>query len=315
MSIDKISWRITMNKPVLVIMAAGMGSRYGGLKQMDPIDPEGHFIMDYSIYDAREAGFEKVIFIIKKELEKDFKERIVSRVSRFMDTECVFQRIDDLPEGFAVPEGRVKPWGTGHALYACREVVDGPFVAINADDYYGKQAFRDLYRHLSSTDGSVPARFAMSGYHLENTVTENGHVARGICSVSPEGFLTDIVERTRIEVRPDGIAYSEDDGATWNLFPENVMVSMNMWGFTRAFLDEAVRTFPLFLEKALVSNPLKGEFFIPSIVDSMLVEGKATVQVLPTPDKWFGVTYAADKENVVAAIARMKADGLYPGQF
>lgn len=304
-----------MKKPVLVIMAAGMGSRYGGLKQMDPIDPEGHFIMDYSIYDAREAGFEKVIFIIKKELEKDFNERIVSRVSRTMETECVFQSIDDLPEGYQVPEGRIKPWGTGHALYACRNVVDGPFVAINADDYYGKQAFRDLYNHLSSTDEGVPSKFAMSGYLLENTVTKNGHVARGICTVSPEGFLSDIVERTRIEVLPDGIGYSEDDGLSWKLFPENVIVSMNMWGFTRAFLDEAVKSFPTFLDNTLKTNPLKGEFYIPSIVDSMLVEGKATVKVLTTPDKWFGVTYAADKENVVAAIAKMKADGLYPGQF
>ena len=304
-----------MKKPVLVIMAAGMGSRYGGLKQMDPIDPEGHFIMDYSIYDAREAGFEKVIFIIKKELEKDFNERIVSRVSRTMETECVFQSIDDLPEGYQIPEGRIKPWGTGHALYACRNVVDGPFVAINADDYYGKQAFRDLYNHLSSTDEVVPSKFAMSGYLLENTVTKNGHVARGICTVSPEGFLSDIVERTRIEVLPDGIGYSEDDGQSWKLFPENVIVSMNMWGFTRAFLDEAVKSFPAFLDNTLKTNPLKGEFYIPSIVDSMLAEGKATVKVLTTPDKWFGVTYAADKENVVAAIAKMKADGLYPGQF
>ena len=304
-----------MKKPVLVIMAAGMGSRYGGLKQMDPIDAEGHFIMDYSIYDAREAGFEKVVFIIKKELEKDFNERIVSRVSRVMETECVFQRIDDLPEGFTVPVGRVKPWGTGHALYACRDAVDGPFAAINADDYYGKQAFRDLFRHLSATDDSVPARFAMSGYRLENTVTKNGHVARGICSVSPEGYLADIVERTRIEVHPDGIAWSEDEGSTWNLFPENVIVSMNMWGFTRAFLDEAIKLFPSFLYNTIEANPLKGEFYIPSIVDTMLREERATVKVLPTPDKWFGVTYAADKENVVAAIAKMKADGFYPGQF
>ena len=307
-------------------MAAGMGSRYGGLKQMDPVDREGHFIMDFSIFDAREAGFEKVVFIIKKELEKDFNERIVSRVSRTMETECVFQRLDDIPEGFTVPEGRVKPWGTGHALYSCRDAVKGPFVAINADDYYGRQAFRDLYRHLSVENGcggsadsvtraATPARFAMSGYRLENTVTENGHVARGICSTDSEGFLTDIVERTRIEVRDGRPAFSEDDGATWTTFPDGTVVSMNMWGFTRAFLDEAVEKFPVFLEDALKNNPQKGEFFIPSIVDGMLREGRATVKVLPTPDKWYGVTYSADKAGVVEAIARMKSEGLYPEDF
>lgn len=304
-----------MSKPCLVIMAAGMGSRYGGLKQMDPVDPAGHFIMDFSIYDAREAGFEKVVFIIKKELEQDFRERIVSRVSRTMDTEVVFQRLDDIPEGCLVPEGRVKPWGTGHALYACREVVDGPFVAINADDYYGKQAFRDLYKHLSSAGDGLPARFAMSGYRLENTVTENGHVSRGVCTVNAEGLLSDIVERTRIELVDGKPAYSEDDGATWTVFPQDTVVSMNMWGFTRAFLDEAIEQFPAFFAGSVKANPLKSEFFIPSIVDGMLREGRATVNVLPTPDKWYGVTYAADKENVVQAIARMKSQGLYPDQF
>ena len=305
-----------MDKPCLVIMAAGMGSRYGGLKQMDPMDEQGHIIMDFSVYDAREAGFEKVVFIIKKEFEDVFRRTIGDRVSRSMEVAYAFQDLNDLPEGFSVPESRVKPWGTAHALLSARHVVNGPFVAINADDYYGKQAFRDQYRFLTETeDESSRYHYSMSGYHLANTLTENGHVSRGVCTTDAHGYLTDIVERTRIEWKDGVPAYTLDEGVTWTSLPAETPVSMNMWGFGRSFLAETEARFADFLNRGLAENPMKCEYYIPSVVHELLAAGRADVRVMTTPDKWYGVTYKEDKPMVQKAIADMKARGLYPAEF
>ena len=305
-----------MDKHCLVIMAAGMGSRYGGLKQMDPMDEQGHIIMDFSVYDAREAGFEKVVFIIKKEFEDVFRRTIGDRVSRSMEVAYAFQNLNDLPEGFSVPESRVKPWGTAHALLSARHVVNGPFVAINADDYYGKQAFRDQYRFLTETeDESSRYHYSMSGYHLANTLTENGHVSRGVCTTDARGYLTDIVERTQIEWKDGVPAYTLDEGVTWTSLPAETPVSMNMWGFGRSFLAETEARFADFLNRGLAENPMKCEYYIPSVVHELLAAGRADVRVMTTPDKWYGVTYKEDKPMVQKAIADMKARGLYPAEF
>ena len=301
-----------MMKPVLVIMAAGMGSRYGGLKQIDPIDEHGHMIIDFSLFDAKRAGFEKVIFIIKKENEEVFREVIGSRIADHMEVEYVFQDINNLPEGFAVPEGREKPWGTGHAVLSCLESVNGPFAVINADDYYGYEAFKVIYNYLSTHEDDDKYRYTMVGYLLKNTVTDNGHVARGVCSTNEAGELIGINERTRIEKRDGGIAYTEDNGETWvSLSPDN-LVSMNMWGFSASILKELQERFPAFLEKGIKANPLKCEYFLPEVVSNLLKEDKATVAVLSSTDKWYGVTYKEDKPVVVAAIKKMKEDGKYP---
>ena len=301
-----------MKKPVLVIMAAGMGSRYGGLKQIDPIDKDGHMIIDFSLFDAKRAGFEKVVFIIKKENEAIFREVIGNRISGHMEVEYVFQDINNIPEEFAVPEGRVKPWGTGHAVLSCLDVVDGPFAVINADDYYGKEAFEKIYDFLSTHEDDDKYRYTMVGYLLKNTVTENGHVARGVCSTNEAGELIGINERTRVEKREDGIAYTEDDGATWVYVPEDTLVSMNMWGFTESILKELKTHFPAFLEKGIAENPMKCEYFLPEVVSGLLKDEKATVAVLSSVDKWYGVTYKEDKPVVVNAIQSMKDSGLYP---
>lgn len=301
-----------MDKPVLVIMAAGMGSRYGGLKQIDPVDDEGHIIMDFSMYDARKAGFEKVVFIIKKENEKDFKEAVGDRISKYMEVTYVFQEIDNIPDGYAVPKGRVKPWGTGHAILCCSEAVSGPFAVINADDYYGAEAFKLIYDYLAAHADDDKYRYTMVGYKLGNTVTDNGHVARGICEMNERGELVAIHERTRIEKRDGGIAYTEDDGATWVAVPEDTIVSMNMWGFTRSILGELKDRFPAFLDKGITENPMKCEYFLPAVVSDLLEEDRAAAAVLTSADKWYGVTYKEDKPVVVAAIRKMKDEGLYP---
>ena len=302
-----------MKKPTLVIMAAGMGSRYGGLKQIDPIDPQGHIIMDYSIYDAVQAGFGKVVFIIKKENEADFRESIGNRMEKRIPVEYVFQDLHNLPEGFEVPEGRVKPWGTGHAVLSCLPVVDGPFAVINADDYYGQEAFQLIHDFLVNTKDGEKYQYAMVGYLLKNTLTENGHVARGVCETDADGYLMGIQERTHIEKRPDGTtAYTEDDGATWTVIPEGSTVSMNMWGFSASLLKELKERFPAFLDEAMKANPLKGEYFLPSVVSELLAENKADVKVLKSLDKWYGVTYKEDKPVVVNAICKLKAEGKYP---
>lgn len=299
-------------KPVLVIMAAGMGSRYGGLKQIDPVDPYGNIIIDFSIFDAREAGFEKVIFIIKKAIEEDFKIHIGNRISKYMDVAYVYQELDKIPEGYQVPEGRVKPWGTGHAVLCCRDLIDGPFAVINADDYYGRHAFETIYRYLTTHEDDEKFRYTMVGYRLKNTVTDNGHVARGICDINEDRQLVGIHERTRIEKRDGQIAYSEDDGQSWVTVDGDTLVSMNMWGFTRSILDEIQAGFPAFLEQGLKENPLKCEYFLPSVVSELLKKDRASVTVLESEDKWYGVTYKEDKPIVVAAIQALKDAGVYP---
>lgn len=299
-------------KPALVVMAAGMGSRYGGLKQIDPVDEYGNIIMDFSIFDAKEAGFEKVVFIIKKAIEKEFKENVGKRMERRVQVEYVYQELDKVPEGFAVPEERVKPWGTGHAILCCKDVVNEPFAVINADDYYGKQAFQEIYNQLTSQGDDERYQYAMVGYELVNTMTDHGHVARGVCATDDQGRLVDIHERTRIEKRGDHGAYTEDDGATWVTLPGDTVVSMNLWGFTPSILEELDRRFASFLDREVPSNPLKCEYFLPFVVDELLKEDKAQVKVLKSKDRWYGVTYKEDKETVVQAIRRMKEQGLYP---
>ena len=305
-----------MKQPVLVVMAAGMGSRYGGLKQIDPVDKEGHIIMDFSVYDAVKAGFKKVIFIIKKENEADFKAAIGDRLSKHLDVTYVFQDLKNLPEGYEVPEGRVKPWGTGHAVLSCIDEINGPFAVINADDYYGANAFRMAYDFLTQNqDEDGIYRYMMVGYKLENTLTENGHVARGVCVTDEEGHLQKIHERTHIERHEGSVAYTEDEGKTWTALPQDSTVSMNMWGFSESILKELKARFPKFLEENLPVNPMKCEYFLPFVVDELLGENKATVKVLKSMDKWYGVTYKEDKPVVVAAIQRMKDEGIYPQDF
>ena len=302
------------NKPVLVIMAAGMGSRYGGLKQLDPVGNHGQLIIDYSIYDARRAGFETVVFVIKPEIEADFKEAIGDRVSKVMDVKYAYQLKEDLPEGYAGPAGRTKPWGTAHAALSVRKLVDGPFAIINADDYYGPEAFQEIYSYLSDHQDGDVYEYVMVGYLLKNTVTENGTVARGVCEETADHFLTQVTERTKIE-KGEPPRYTEDDGKTWTDLPADTIVSMNMWGFTRSFLDEALARFPAFLDKALAENPEKGEYFLPTVVSQLIDEGKARVKVLRSEDKWYGVTYREDKPTVTAAIAEKTAAGLYPDRL
>lgn len=302
-----------MKEPVLVVMAAGMGSRYGGLKQIDPVDDNGNIIIDYSLYDARRAGFKTVVFIIKPEIDKVFREVIGNRISQWMNVEYAYQVMDDLPEGFIVPDGRTKPWGTAHAVMAARNIVDGPFAVINADDYYGSDAFRIIYQYLTEhPDNPECYEYAMVGYLLENTVTEHGSVARGVCELTDDGFLANVVERTKIVKGDVSPQYTEDDGKTWTQLPGNTIVSMNMWGFHRSYLDEAEARFKDFLTATLETNPLKGEYFLPSVVSQLLEEKKARVRVLSSPDKWYGVTYKEDKPIVVNALAQMRKNGIYP---
>jgi NDP-sugar pyrophosphorylase family protein len=303
-----------MRKPMLVIMAAGMGSRYGGLKQMDPVDDEGHLIIDFSLYDAMEAGFEDVVFIIKRENEELFRKAIGDRIAKKMNVQYVFQSVEDLPEGYQVPEGRVKPWGTGHAVLSCIYTInEAPFAVINADDYYGKHAFSLIYDYLTKNADDDTFHYAMVAYRVGNTVTEHGSVARGVCKTDAEGYLTEITERTRIEKHNGGIAWTEDDGATWNELDPETVVSMNLWGFTESFLDELQQRFPAFLDGSAKENPLKAEYFLPFVVEELLREKKADVRVLRTPDRWYGVTYHEDRPVVVEAIRKMKEQGLYDG--
>lgn len=301
-----------MKKPLLVIMAAGMGSRYGGLKQIDPIDEEGHIIIDFSIYDAKRAGFDDIIFIIKKEDEEDFKDAVGNRMERIMNVSYAYQDLNHLPEGFSTPAGRTKPWGTAHAVLSAAGQIDRPFAVINADDYYGTHAFGQIFDYLSTHEDDEKMRYTMVGYQLQNTVTDNGHVARGVCSLDSEGQLISVTERTRIEKHSDGIAYTEDDGNTWTSLPDDTIVSMNMWGFTKSILPEIQNGFSDFLTIGLKENPLKCEYFLPTVVSKLLDEEKASVEVLATKDKWFGVTYRKDKPIIEEAIKEMKQNGIYP---
>ena len=299
-------------KPVLVVMAAGMGSRYGGLKQIDPVGSQGEAILDYSLYDAHEAGFETAVIIIKKAIEKDFMDTVGARLKKCpMEIRYAYQEhYKELPEGFVIPAERTKPWGTSHAvLCAKNEIGDAPFVVLNADDYYGKSAFKVAYDAL--LDAQEGYNYYMVGYQLGNTVTDNGSVARGVCKTNEDGFLTAVVERTRIEKYEGGIHFTED-GENWEDLPFETPVSMNMWGYTSSFLKEVEERFPKFLAETVPANPAKAEFFLPMTVGELLKEGKATVKVLRSPDKWYGVTYAADKPQVVEALQAMTKDGKYP---
>ncbi len=298
-------------KPVLVVMAAGMGSRYGGLKQIDPVGVKGEAILDYSIFDAHRAGFETVVIIIKKAIEKDFMETVGKRLEKApVEIRYAFQELDKLPAGYTVPEGRTKPWGTSHAVLCATEAIDGaPFAVINADDYYGASAYKVMYDYLSqNTD---PYGYCMVGYELGKTVTDNGSVARGICETDDKGFLTVVTERTRIEKYSGGIHFTED-GENWVDVPADTTVSMNMWGFMPSFLEEINARFSAYLDKALPENPLKCEYFLPIPIAQLIQEKKATVKVLTSPDRWFGVTYAADKPVVVAELRKMTDEGKYP---
>ena len=302
-----------MTKPVLVVMAAGMGSRYGGLKQLDPVDEAGQLIIDYSIYDAHRAGFDTVIFVIKPQIEEAFRSGIGDRISKVMDVRYVYQMIDDLPEGYTVPDGRVKPWGTAQAVMSARHLIDGPFAVINADDYYGPEGFRELYDYLTNhPDTESCYEYAMVGYLLQNTVTEHGSVSRGVCTETASGYLHSVVERVNIVKGEMNPRYSEDDGQTWHDLSCDDIVSMNLWGFQRSYLDESWAGFPAFLDKALEENPMKAEYYLPSVVSSLLSRHKARVKVLRSNDRWYGITYQQDKPAVVAALKEMREKGLYP---
>lgn len=303
-----------MDKPVLVILAAGMGSRYGGLKQIDPVDDQGNKIIDFSIYDAMRAGFKKVVFIIKKENEEDFRTCVGNAVSKHMEVDYVFQDLNKVPEGFVIPEGRVKPWGTAHAILCCKDVIKEPFAVINADDYYGRNAFQTLYDYLTTHQDDDKFRYAMVGYELGNTLTENGSVARGCCVTDENNFLVTIAERTQIEKREKGAEYTEDGE---HFIPINLKtpVSMNMWGFTPSVLKEMESAVNQFFATEVEKNPLKSECFLPIEIDKLLQRGVATVEVLRSSDKWFGVTYKEDKPFVVESIAELKRQGVYPTQL
>ena len=299
------------HEPTLVIMAAGMGSRFGGLKQMTPVDEEGHFIIDFSLYDAYRAGFRRVAFIIKREIEQTFRETIGARMEKWFHVDYVYQELDRLPEGFAVPEGRKKPWGTAHAVACCRGVVEGPFAVINSDDFYGRGAYEAIFRFL--TENETPHHYAMLGYQLRNTVTEFGSVARGVCHVQ-DGMLLDITERTKIFKRGQDAAYTED-GETFVPLSGDTQVSMNFWGFTPEILDEIWNALPAFLTENLPVNPEKCEFYLPTFVGSRLAEGKVRVRVLPCMETWHGVTYKEDLDSVKAAIGQLKREGKYPARL
>ena len=299
-----------MNKPTLVIMAAGMGSRFGGNKQITPVDDAGHIIIDYSIFDAVRAGFGRVVCVIKPEMEADFHRAIGARIAEKVDLRYAYQTLDALPAGFEVPEGRQKPWGTAHAVLCALDKVEGRFAAINADDFYGRGAFEAAAAFLSA-EGDEDEH-AMVGYRIENTLTENGSVSRGVCEADAEGFLTGVTERTKIVRREGGAAFTEDDGASWTFIPAGTPVSMNLWAFRRGILEAFPRMFADFLRESVPGNPLKCEYYLPSVPNRLIQEGKARVRLLHTDERWYGMTYREDIDAVKSAIARMKAEGIYP---
>ena len=300
-----------MANPALIVMAAGIGSRYGGLKQIDQVGPSGEKILDYSVYDARRAGFDRVVFVIRKEIEADFREHIGRTIEAQMDTAYVHQELDRLPPGFSVPEGRAKPWGTAHAVAVCREAVRTPFAVINADDFYGASSFRLLSDYLGAAEDRAGVHdFCLVGYVLANTLSEHGHVARGVCEATEDGFLRAIEERTRIQRFGDAVRYSEDDGRTWTDLPAESLVSMNMWGFTPGLFGELETGFTAFLEER--GSDLKAEFFLPDIVGRLIDEGRARAKILPSGERWFGVTYQEDRPTVERAVRGLVARGVYP---
>ncbi|MGN0362540.1 MAG: sugar phosphate nucleotidyltransferase [Bilifractor sp.] len=303
-----------MDKPVLVVMAAGLGSRYGGWKQIDPVDSFGNYILDYSVYDAIRAGFSKVLFVINQAMEHAFSEHIYKKYASRADVSYVCQDLNDIPDGFAVPDGRTKPWGTAHAIYACRDRIHGPFAVINADDYYGATGFQMVYEYLNNlNEGS--GQHVMIGYYLKNTITENGAVSRGICQVNQDGFLSSIRERTRIELHNGKCAYTEDDGKTWEWLDNDSITSMNFWGFSPDILPHIEAGFKTFLSTELNENPLKQEYFLPTVINAQLLSGKATVKVLKTADHWYGMTYQQDHPMVEKALEALKKKGQYPEEL
>ncbi|WP_031473629.1 sugar phosphate nucleotidyltransferase [Agathobaculum desmolans] len=306
-----------MKKPVLLIMAAGMGSRYGGLKQIDPVGPAGQIILDYSVYDAHRAGFERVVFIIRPELQEAFEQAIGRKARRLMQVDYVYQTLDRLPAGLCAPEGREKPLGTAHAVWCARELAEGcPVAVINADDFYGADAFRQMYRYLAAAQDDSKYRYCMVGYQVENTLTENGTVSRGVCTVDEAGLLDHIIERTAISRTADGrIVYAADGEVPAGEIPAGTPVSLNLWGFTPSFLPSLEDGLRRFFAEQLPHNPLKGEYYLPFAVDELIRAGRATAQVLTTTARWFGVTYREDKPAVCAAIAEMTARGEYPADL
>ena len=297
-----------MQEPTLVILAAGMGSRFGGLKQITPVDGHGHVIIDFSLYDAYRAGFRKVAFIIKHEIEDDFKEFIGRRMEKYFDVKYIYQQLDRLPAGYGVPEGRVKPWGTGHAVLCAASAVDGPFAVINSDDFYGRSAYTALYDYLVSD--KPENEHAMVAYLLKNTVTENGYVARGICRVE-DGYLTDVVERTHIEKHGADAAYTED-GERFVMLPGSTQVSMNCWAFSHSMMDELTKRFPAWLDENLPANPMKCEYFLPFVANALIKAGEGRVKVLNCRETWYGVTYKEDLGKFEEAMAGMRRKGIYP---
>lgn len=299
-------------KPTLFVLAAGMGSRYGGLKQLDGVGPQGQTIMDYSIYDAIRAGFGKVVFVIRKDFESDFRSKILSKYEGHVPVEVVFQGIDKLPEGYTAPEGRVKPWGTNHAVLMGREVIREPFAVINADDFYGRNAFEVIAKELMR-ERDRKGDYCMVGFRVGNTMTDNGSVARGVCTTDAEGNLTGVVERTAISYDKDKrIVFTDENGQEQTLDPQTP-VSMNLWGFTPDYFDYSEREFKHFLDRDL--NTPKSEFFIPLCIDALIHNGEATVKVLDTDSRWFGVTYAADRPGVVEKFAELHRNGEYPDKL
>jgi NDP-sugar pyrophosphorylase family protein len=304
----RIRRKTTMTKPVLIIMAAGLGSRYGGLKQIQPVDDNRHILMDYAVYDAKRAGFETVICILSDGMEADFRELYGRRMERGVELKVAIQKLTAVPQGFSLPEGRTKPWGTCQAVLSAKNVVDGPFAVINADDYYGPQAYREIYGFLSERVDK--SHYAMVGYRLGNTLTDHGHVARGVCKVQGDQ-LTEIVEHTRIEKRENGAESFLDDGTSVFL-PDDTVVSMNIWGFDVSVMGEIESRFVNFFEEKVPQNPMKAEFLLPSVPNALMQEGKAGVTVLPTADRWFGVTYAPDMPAVQASLRELREAGEYP---
>ena len=301
-------------KPTLFLLAAGMGSRYGGLKQLDGLGPNGETIMDYSIYDAIKAGFGKLVFVIRKDFEQDFREKIISKYEGHIPCELVFQSIDALPEGFTCPEGRVKPWGTNHAVMMGAPVINEPFAVINCDDFYGSDSYRSMAQFLSSLPEGSKNRYAMVGFRVGNTLSESGTVSRGICGTDENRMLTSVVERTKIQ-RMDGEVKYIDDNGEWTATPENTPVSMNFWGFTPDYFEYSADLFVQFLSDPQNMENLKSEFFIPFVVDKLIAEGTATVEVLDTTSKWFGVTYPEDRPSVVEKIKELVTAGVYPNKL
>lgn len=298
-------------KPTLLLLAAGMGSRYGGLKQLDGLGPNGETIMDYSIYDAIQSGFGKIVFVIRKDFEQEFRDKVLSKYEGHIPAELVFQALDDLPEGFKVPEGRVKPWGTNHAVLMAKNVIKEPFCVINCDDFYNRDCFRVMGKFLSELPEGSKNRYAMVGFRVGNTLSENGTVARGICSKDTDDNLTSVVERTEIERHGDEIQYKDEQGQ-WVTVGENTPVSMNVWGFTPDYFAYSEEYFKGFLsDPKNLANP-KAEFFIPLMVNKLINDGTATVKVLDTTSRWFGVTYAADRPGTVEKIQKLVSEGVYP---